>query len=452
MKKIKKLIKRFVSYTIEDDIRIYRLKHTPVKVTWPLTRRFLAKYGALPVKPDKIVIDNYMGQGYGWNPQYVAEALAGSPYELVWIVKDAALRRDGFPAGVRLVEYLSEEALYEYATAGIWLCNYHLIAYFNRGLVKKPGQIYIQMWHGSFGIKKIENDCGILTGNKSWYYLAQKNAAATDYWISNSGFETEVYKSAFWGAGPVLEYGHPRNDVFFRKDAAALAGKVSRALGISQEERVFLYVPTFRERGQSSVAALDVGLLLRTLRESRLAASGVVRCEKKARGKETLRDTQEHSGTGIFPEAAAWRIVVRFHPRMERAQREAFLRKWPSVVDATAYPDIQELLVRADAAMTDYSSCLFDYLLSGRPGFLFVPDRREYDEERGFYYSLEESPFPVAETNGELEQKISSFDRQTYADRVRDFLTQKRPAEDGRAAERVAALIRRTVEGKKEGI
>ncbi len=76
MKKIKKLIKRFVSYTIEDDIRIYRLKHTPVKVTWPLTRRFLAKYGALPVKPDKIVIDNYMGQGYGCNPKYVAEALA----------------------------------------------------------------------------------------------------------------------------------------------------------------------------------------------------------------------------------------------------------------------------------------------------------------------------------------------------------------------------------------
>ena len=141
--------------------------------------------------------------------------------------------------------------------------------------------------------------------------------------------------------------------------------------------------------------------------------------------------------------------MVRFHPRMNAAEKEAFFGKWKGVKDATAYPDIQELLVRADAAMTDYSSCLFDFLLSGRPGFLYVPDRGEYDEERGFYYRPEESPFPVAETNQELVDNILFFERETYKSRVEHFLQERESREDGRAAERVAALVNRVTEGKR---
>ena len=63
--------------------------------------------------------------------------------------------KGNFPQ-VRLVEYGSKEAMFEYYTAAVWVCNYHLIHYWNQGLVKRFGQYYIQMWHGSFGIKKIE--------------------------------------------------------------------------------------------------------------------------------------------------------------------------------------------------------------------------------------------------------------------------------------------------------
>lgn len=158
IKKIKKFIKKFVDYSIENDTRSYTLRHTKLAVHHSLTDAFMRKYGVLAVVPHKIVVDNYMGQGYGCNCKYVTEALlqSGRSYDIVWVVKNAADRRAEFPAQVRLVEYLSKDAMLEYATAGIWLCNYHLIAYFNKGLQKKPEQRYIQMWHGSFGIKKIE--------------------------------------------------------------------------------------------------------------------------------------------------------------------------------------------------------------------------------------------------------------------------------------------------------
>lgn len=415
MGKIKKIIKKFVDYTIQDDKRIYQLKGTPLKISRSLTNKFQKKYGNLPIEAKKIVIDNYMGSGYGCNPKYVTEQLlsGGKDYDIVWTVKNAASRKEEFPKGVRLVEYLSEDAMREYATAAIWLCNYHLVAYFNRGLQKKKGQRYIQMWHGSFGIKKIENDCDILTVSKSWLYLAKKNSRLTDYWISNSRFETEIYSRAFWDVKKILEYGHPRNDIFFREENEEIVKKVNTYFEIEEKKKLFLYVPTFREKGASSVSLID--------------AEGLRRAWKK----KTAED---------------WEIAVRFHPRMKQEEKEAFLARWKFVKDATDYPDIQELFVRADAAMTDYSSGLFDYVLTGKPGFLFVPDRNEYDEERGFYYPLEQSPFAVAETNEQLWENIFAFDAEEYKKKTELFLREKGSKEDGHAAERVADLVEDMVE------
>lgn len=408
--KIKKIVKKFVDYTIEDDTRIYTLKHTNLNIRRSLTQSFEETYGALPVEPRKIVVDNYMGQGYGCNCKYVTEALlaAQEAYDIVWVVKNAAERREEFPAKVRLVEYLSAEAMYEYATAGIWLCNYHLVAYFNRGLQKKPQQTYIQMWHGSFGIKKIENNCEILTENKSWLYLAQKNSKNTDYWISNSRFETEVYRHAFWDVKNVLEYGHPRNDVFFGQDIDACTGHVKTVLGIEEKQNILLYVPTFREKNAFPHEKLDVDGLLDTLDE--------------VTGEE-------------------WCMVVRLHPRMRGKTEQVYEENTRRVYHADDYPDIQELLAAAQMVITDYSSCIFDFLLTGRPGFIYAPDIAAYNDERGFYYRLEQTPFPIATDNDGLRQNIRNFDRELYQTNTDDFFLDKGSVEDGQAAKRVCGLI-----------
>ena len=408
--KIKKIIKKFVDYTIINDTRIYTLKHTKLSISRSLTKTFEETYGALSVEPKKIVVDNYMGQGYGCNCKYVTEALlAGKQtYDIVWVVKNAAERRGEFPAEVRLVEYLSAEAMYEYATAGVWLCNYHLVAYFNRGLQKKPQQTYIQMWHGSFGIKKIENDCGILTENKSWLYLAQKNSRNTDYWISNSRFETEVYRHAFWDVKEVLEYGHPRNDVFFGQDLDACAQRVKTVLGIEEKKNILLYVPTFREKNAFPQEKLDVDGLLDTLGE--------------VTGQE-------------------WCVVVRLHPRMRGKMEHVCEGNTGNVYRADDYPDIQELLAAAQMVITDYSSCIFDFLLTGRPGFIYAPDIAAYNDERGFYYRLEQTPFPIATDNDGLRQNIRNFDRELYQTNTDDFFLDKGSVEDGNAAKRVCGLI-----------
>lgn len=416
--KIKKFIKKFIDYTIIEDNRIYTLRHTKISVKSSLTRKFEQSHGKLSIVPNKIVVDNYMGQGYGCNPKYVTEALLADEktYDIVWVVKNVEAKRNEFPEGIRLVEYLSEDAMYEYATAKIWLCNYHLISYFNRGLCKKPGQTYIQMWHGSFGIKKIENDCKILTENKAWTYLAEKNSKNTDYWISNSLFETEIYRRAFWDVKGIKEFGHPRNDIFFRNNEEEITSLVKRRLDINQKENIVLYVPTLREINDFPKEGIDVDMLTKTLEEC----------------------------TG-----QSWCIVVRLHPRMRGKLENVCTGCTDKIYHGDDYPDIQELLCAAQIVITDYSSCIFDFLLSKKPGFIYAPDMEAYNNERGFYYKLEETPFPIAVDNGQLCENIKNFDNNTYQKKLETFLEDKSSVEDGRASERVKTLIENILSEKE---
>ena len=409
---IKKIIKIFVQYTIENDYKIYRIKNTKINIRFSLQKRYQRKWGDIPIQKNKIIFDNYMGMGYGCNCKYVVEQLLKKPnkYELVWVVKDVASNTNYFPPNIRLVEYMSEEAFMEYATAGIWICNYHLVAYLNKGLQKKEGQIYIQLWHGSFGIKKIEGDCRNLVIDRNWEYLAKKNADLTDFWISNSDFETRIYKRAFWNVKNIKEYGHPRNDIFFTKYDSIIK-KVKKELGISFESKMVLYVPTFRDNGQYEGEYLDSEMVVGKL--------------------------EERFGDN-------WEFVVRYHPKAEFRENQMKIG-----INATNYPDIQELLAAADTVITDYSSCIFDFLLTGRPGFIYTTDSDMYNEIRGLYYPLKENPFMVAENNKQLCENIDRFDEKVYEKRVKQFLNDKGSVEDGHAAERLEGLIKRLVRNEK---
>ena len=111
------------------------------------------------------------------------------------------------------------------------------------------------------------------------------------------------------------------------------------------------------------------------------------------------------------------------------------------VINANEIADIQELLLITDAGITDYSSWICDYILTGKPGFIYANDMKKYNNERGFYYPLEETPFPVAENNSQLINNILNFDNEKYQEKVKIFLKDKGCMEDGHAAERVVDLI-----------
>jgi CDP-glycerol glycerophosphotransferase len=136
-----------------------------------------------------------------------------------------------------------------------------------------------------------------------------------------------------------------------------------------------------------------------------------------------------------------WVVIIRLHPWLLN-YKDKFTPKGSNIIDATSYSDMQELLVASDILITDYSSCVYDFMLQYKPAFIFATDIKKYDNTRGLYYPLSSTPFPVAETNDELVEKIENFDYESYKENVAEFLKGKGCIEDGHASERVVELIK----------
>lgn len=366
----------------------------------------------IPVKKDKIVFDNFNGNSYGCNPKYIAEEIIkrNLPYELVWLVKSVKkeTEKNVFPSQIRLVGITSKQALKELASAKIWIDNQRKNYFLKKGLTKKEGQYYIQTWHGSFGIKKLDADVKAFNEewNEEWVKRAKYESSIMDYLITNSTFDNEVVAKALWFDNEIKQFGHPRNDVFFM-DENQIQKKVRDYYEIPEEKKIFLYVPSFRDNGDISWCDIDYDRILKSLGE-------------------------KFGGD--------WVCISRLHPRAKKFDKD-LIDENEKLIDGTFYPDIQELLVSADAACTDYSSCIYDFALSKKPGFIYATDIEQYNTARGFYFPLEEGPFPVARTNEEFVKNIESFDMDKYKQKIESFLQGKGSMEDGHASERVVDLI-----------
>ena len=87
-------------------------------------------------------------------------------------------------------------------------------------------------------------------------------------------------------------------------------------------------------------------------------------------------------------------VLLRGHTRTHEISESVTAA---NLLDVTTYPDITELFLASDILITDYSSVMFDFSVTGRPMIFFVPDLDDYrDSIRGVYFDLEElAPGPV---------------------------------------------------------
>ncbi len=413
-------LERIFSITNSGTNKLVMLFGIPIKIDRTKFYRNLCLKSQ--IDNNKIVIDNFEGNSYGCNPKYIVEEIIKRklPYELVWLVKSVSseFEKGAFPEQVRLVPIYKKDAFVELATAKLWIDNQRKYYFIKRGLIKKNNQRYIQTWHGSLGIKKLDADVTAFNDedNQNWVTGSKYESSIMDYYISNSSFESNVVTKALWFNNCIKEYGHPRNDIFFKseKEQQEIKDKVFQTLQIDKNKKVLLYVPSFRDDKKLSCYGLDTSAVANVLKE-------------------------KFGGD--------WVIAIRLHPRVKKYSSKLFSFN-DKVVDATYYPDIQELLLASDIAITDYSSCIFDFMLSRKPGFIFATDIEQFNTDRGFYYPLETTPFPIATNNYELIKNIENFDYEEYKQKVEDFLKDKGCMEDGHASERVVDLIEKIMSGE----
>ena len=364
-----------------------------------------------PIQNNKIVFITTRGS-FNCNPRAIAEGIIrqGLPWELVWVTREEELgNMQQFPKELKLVINGSYDFYKEAMSAKVWIDNSVQLSYLN--VPKKAEQILIETWHGSLGLKSFSNN-----KDKNWLKKAAASGKRTNYCLSNSSFETELFKSTFWGNADIREYGHARNDILFANNAdraRLIAENLRRELCLPDGVNVALYAPTFRDdKHDLSVFDIDYRKLVDSL-------------SKRFGGD--------------------WIVIKRFHYEIKRSNENLSPVQSDIVVDVSDYRDIQDLLLITDVGITDYSSWVFDYMLSGKPAFLYACDTESFCAERGFLYPIETTPFPLAHNMTELVENILNFNYEDYSAACGKFIREKGCIEDGRAVEKTIELLKRII-------
>lgn len=355
-------------------------------------------FNLLKVKDNKIVFSNFNGKGYGCNPKYITEELIrrNKGYDIVWLTKEEP---STFPKEVRVVKWGELQAIYEWSTAKVIVNNVRMGGYFAKGFKKKREQIYIQTWHGSSGIKKMEGDCVNLP--PKYIKKAKIDSKNIDFLLSNCSWLTERYKDSFFYDGDILELGSPRNDIFFKNEETVK--EIKEKLGINLSSKIVMYMPTFRDENK------EFNFLLKE--------------------NEIIKSLERRFG-------GDWIFIYRTHPVMNGTFSNRH-----GVLNLSNHPDPQELLLITDCLITDYSSSGFDYLLTKRPVFLYIPDKNEYENRRGLYYPIEETPFLIATNLNVLKREIELFNEKEYQKNADSFLLCKNVVDDGQASKKIVDII-----------
>ena len=359
-----------------------------------------------PVKNNKIIFIAYEGRQYSCNPKLVSEYLAnkyGDELDIVWIF-NTPHKFTKLDKNIRIVKNGTFECVKELLTAKVFLSNMRIV----EDIPFRKNQVRISTGHGGGAYKHLLLDIpGITSKDRQKIMFSTNN---TTLFVSTNKRYTEcVVRGAYNYSGEVLECGMPRNDIFFNDKTS---NAVRDYYDISSETKILLYAPTYRAGRKKFDYELDSERLLNSL-------------------------TTRFGGE--------WVIIYRLHHFIKGKIGYEASKK--GIIDATNYKDMQELLMESDILITDYSSCMWDYTLTGKPGFLYAPDLENYIDKQGFYTEISEWPFYLAENNEELEECILTFDEEDYQKRVNKHHTELEMTETGNATQIIAERIYNSCKG-----
>ena len=372
---------------------------TTIVRKWARTTYMYLCYITRPRKEKTVFFASFRGQ-YSDNPRAISECLhrMTPDVKIVWLIKPQY--KQYVPDYVTVVPLTPRLSLKAQAQANVWVLNY--IYRKQLGVYKGKDNYYIQTWHGDRGLKTI----GYLTDYSKGRDYNGYDMSDCDLFVAASDYGIRKARQGFLYDGEIIVEGMPRNDKLVNIDKYSdEVVEVRRRLGISNDVKVMLYAPTFRDDRGCQQCAIDIAASIENL---------------------------EFNGE-------KWICLVRSHSLSKGISMSS---DSPAYFDVTSYPDMADLLLIADLLITDYSSCAGDFLLTGKPVVLAHFDRNEYEAQgRPLWVNPNEAGYLVAKNQSELDHILAnlySYDHQAIADKINRFYGTK---ETGQSSETIVRRI-----------
>ena len=382
-------------------------KFAPMRLVGAAKRRAAIKVRAFQYQLDRqrplvnaVLFESFQGKVIGDSPYEIYLGLQDSRPDLqfIWVTAPATKA----PAGATGVPFGSPAYLRALATAKYLVNNSNFPPYFR----KAPGQVYLQTWHGT-PLKRLGRDIAQNNLTKSYLDTMDREAKAWDYLISPNAFCTQIFPSCFGYTGEILESGYPRNDKLSTATAEERQ-RIRASIGVTDPTvTLVMYAPTWRDYSRTatgnwqSVFYLDENLEL--------------------------------------PEG--FKLIYRGHTNTHEAHKDGEHSRF---IDVTRYPNITDLYLAADVLITDYSSVMFDFAVTGKPMIFLTPDIEKYVADRGFYFDfVAEAPGPICHTTAEVIGALENINEvaKQYGKAYKVWQAKFAPLEDGKATARVVAEV-----------
>ena len=358
----------------------------------------LFKLVGLFIKTDEhlILFNSFGGKKFDDSPRAIYEQMLKddrfADYRLVWAIQE--------PNSVKVsgrAEVVKADSFRYFVTAlkaRVWVTNSSM----ERGLdFKKKRTLCFNTWHGT-PIKVMGID--IKDENRSF---RSKVLVRADIMLAQSQYDIRVFSHAF--QLPVSNFrmtGLPRNDVLAHYTQNDV-GRIKEKLGIGNNKTVLLYAPTFREytRGPGNEVVLDVPM--------------------------NLKHWQDVLGEHCI-------VLFRAHYEVAKHMK---VDGYPMFMDVSSYQNLNELMMVADALISDYSSIYFDFSVTHKPMYCFAYDYDAYMANRGMYINLrDELPCTIHYDEDSLLEELKWIQSSRDTKKAETILFQKKyVTEYGHAAQ-----------------
>lgn len=304
-----------------------------------------------------------------------------------------------------------------YHNLSFWGIHYILLAKFLVWSTRRSDVLFfdhnrtiINLWHGTFSKKIVYDYSGksikeTFIISKLWSTLVVGfKHEDVDIISTTSDFFKPIMQSAFNNKNTYIT-GQPRNDLFFHNKNSS----IKRGLGL-QNNYIITYMPTHRKYGKGD--------------------QNPILFSKNKKAEQYFHDNKI-------------KLLIKLHPNMS-SQIEV---DNPSILNVSKIVnDPQELLYITDLLITDYSSCLVDFLLLDRPIIFYLYDDYEKVEENNLYFKLEDyAPGSIVSNESKLliEIKKAYSNAEYCIDKRHKMFKKFNKYSDGLNSERMYNLIKK---------
>lgn len=365
---------------------------------------YTSKYEKNKINYNYILYQSFNGERMCGNPLAMFKNLISNSeyadYTHIWVLNDKRKCRREYKKlkNVRFVKIHSKE-YFKYLTNSKYLINNST---FPTYFIRKEEQIYLNTWHGT-PLKSLGRD---MKGSKGQYKNIQRNMLQATHLINPNKYTMDIMLKSHdidgIYSGSALDCGYPRADLTINCDK----NKLRKELKIAEDKKVILYAPTWR--GEVGNVENNIYKLIDDFKK-------------------------------IQTESTDYVVLFRVHPLVMKYMKKSEIKKYI----VPEYIDTNELLSIVDVLITDYSSIMFDYLITNKPMLFYINDIKEFSKSRGYYLSVEDLPGKTCLTIEELIESIKDIENisRAYKESYNKYLEKYCYNDDGNATNRVVDMI-----------